>query len=147
MCDFFAIIYELFVGVYGEGLGYHLYGYDSNSSNGYPCLYQTIGIFTLLTSILGVIIFYYVINHPKFSRWFHWLIILIITGIISSSFAYYLPYEDLIADKIFVDFNVSGTNIFLFSFSNFLISSLYFLLFSLALRWWSSNSASTPIPS
>lgn len=155
--NLFAAIYELFIGFYGDNLATHMYG-------GYPCptdgflnqsLYTPIGIFMILSSLLIALIFYYAINHPRFNRWFHWLIILIINSGLNFFLAYYRTHIDLSTESIcpeLVKDPVSGFlyitefNCIGFGFANSIVALFAFVIISFIIRWWSKNCSTCPIP-
>ncbi|ATL46426.1 hypothetical protein COR50_04130 [Chitinophaga caeni] len=130
MNDFVATIFELFYysapfsdDVYAEGI------------------YGQLALVNLLSSFLVAILFYYIINRPSFSRWYHWLLMLIINFLVTYSFAYTLTYNRFTALEL-----EYSSEYFMFSLFNALIASTLFVIFSFSIRWWSSSAKRTPIP-
>ncbi len=148
MKDFFASIYELFTSLYGEDLGLHLYGHNGQAyeTNGGQALYTPIGLAMVLSSLLVVLIFYYAINRPSFNRWYHWLLMMGMAFLGNALAGFYVPYLDVEASRIATDLAVFEGNCVAFGFVNGLYSAVFFVLFSMALRWWSRNCSSTPFP-
>lgn len=149
MNDLFASLYELFLrlGFYNDDLAMHLYGYDC-STGGFDGknLYGPIGLIMFFGSILAAVIFYYVINHPRFNKWFHWLLVLGINAVIQFLVAYIWLRDDLKLGKICEELIVYKEDIAGFSFSNLFLSVFFFTIASLIMRWWSKNCSCTPFP-
>jgi len=84
----FGWIYKLFQGFFGEKLYNYLYGYDelTRTNTGIE-QFTTIGIITVAVSLVFILLYYYVINYPRFNRWWSWLIMLVITGLVNLSIA------------------------------------------------------------
>lgn len=72
--DFFAMLYEaggaITIGQNGQ-FSFDLY------LNG---LYSLFGMLAWLSSLVFLSVFYFAINHPRFNRWYHWLLV---NGIVS----------------------------------------------------------------
>ena len=88
-------------------------------------------------------VYYYVVNSVHLDRWWHWMGILVIGGILSgvASWEYLntkLSPEGL--DEIYSPY--------IFSMGAWcaLIGAILFILASFGIRWWSSNCRHTPIP-
>lgn len=104
-------------------------------------LYVTVSIISVCIAWGGAAIYYYVINSVSFSRWFHWLIILLLASLISSIVGY------LICNSVFLDAGYDfSTQLFNFSLRVFMIEFILFIIVSFSIRWWSSNCRHTPIP-
>ena len=54
-------------------------------------LYTSIGLIGLITSLVLVVAFYFIINRPSFSRWYHWLIMLLINFLIAFLVGLFIP--------------------------------------------------------
>lgn len=106
-------------------------------------LYFSIGLTTLLVSILSCILFYYIINRPKFSKWYHWVFIGLINFVICSSIGYLISYDSL--NSLFPGIYPTS-DFFGFALLNGVISSVYYILSMLLFRWWSTNAKQTPFP-
>lgn len=148
MNDVFASIYELF-NLYGPSLGKYLFGL-STSCVGYDPIgpYTMFGLVLIMSSLSISIIYYYVINHPRFNKWYHWLIIAILNLLINGGFAFYMTYTDLTIGNICKEIisQISVADCFWFAFTNAIWSLVFFIAFSFSIRWWSTNCSSTPIP-
>ena len=155
MKNLFAPIYELLIDLYGQFLAYHLYGYDCQFNAVNKSLYGNIGVSMILISLAICAIFYYVINHPRFNRWYHWLIILLINAGVNFYIAFDITNSDLQQGKICADFvtdpqtnviQIDVMNCIGFGYANAIIATLFFVLFSFSIRWRSKNCSTCPIP-
>lgn len=126
--EIFASIYEMLY--YDEAFSLDLYQEG---------VYSVVGIINLLTNLGMVLIFYYVINRPYFSRWYHWLMILIITVVISFVTGYLVP------NNIFIGLGYEYTLEYIeFAVWNSFISIILFIVFTYLFKWWSTNAKGTP---
>jgi len=149
MSNFFAMIYELFLGLYGQNLGYYLFGFDCDYNVVNQSGYAFVGYWLIGITIAIAVLFYYVINSPKFHRWYHWLIVLGINAIVNFLVAYNFTLGDLNAGKIpecFVT-DIDSTICMGFGLANVIVASLFFIVISYTIRWWSTNASTTPFPS
>ncbi len=146
--DFFAPLYEgLFIGVYGDYLGQHLYGFDGEGFND-PSLYIPCGFITYFTPLALVLLFYYLINSPRFNRWYHWLIFLALSAIICFAVSYgwvYADYDQGYMAESIAQYIEPG-QLIAFGMVNALYGIILFVLFSFILRNWSANCSTTPFP-
>jgi len=86
-------------------------------------------------------LFYYVINSVSFSRWYHWLLVAVISSVLASVAAW------MYCNRVFIEDNIDfTTQLIIFSLVNALIESVLFTVLSFSCRWWSSNCRHTPIP-
>ena len=131
MNDLLAPIYEFFY--YSDPFS------DDIFSEG---LYSPLALGGIIISFALVILFYYIINRPSFSRWYHWGIILLSTFIINFIIAMILPKNRFIAREL----EYFMEDYLVFAFFNAIIACLFFLIFSFLFRWWSTNAKGTPIP-
>lgn len=131
MINIFRFLYELIIGRPQPPMETPLYRSE---------IFPDVGGITLLLITLSMVFFYYyVLNHlmqtARFSHWYHWLGVLLINAVIAFSFAiYYCRINELTPDSY----------IYWFAAANALYSGLFFLLFSLAVKWKSNNAAHTP---
>lgn len=128
--DRFAELYELFF--YSVPFSDDLYEQE---------LYSPLGICVLLIGLTFVILFYYLINRPSFSRWYHWVVILLANFVIAFVIGFILPYNKFEAMGLEYE-----SEYYTFALFNALIATIVFILFSYTLRWWSTNAKQTPIP-
>lgn len=158
----FAKIYNWFESLFGQDLGEYLWGYNCDtqiySGNN---LFTTIGLITLGISFLFVLAYYYLplplFNHPRFNRWWNWLIVLLIAGSINFFIAFEWTINDFlngnISDCIMYTRDLDGNVIsqlineidcWLFGLSNFFVSAGFFIGWTLVLKWRSPNCKHSP---
>ncbi len=149
MKEFFASFYELFsrLGFYNADLGLYLYGYccdtgtfDSDS------LYPMFGWIMIIGSIIMATLFYYIINHPRFNKWSHWLLILGISLLFQYTIPYFTLSDHLEVGRICSDLIVHKSDISGFAFTNLLLALVIYIVASFVMRWWSRNGSCTPYP-
>jgi hypothetical protein len=136
MTEFFASLYELGDMFYFDTFSNDMYDYD---------IYMTIGWFLIASSLVMMFVYYIVIDHPKFSRWFHWALWILILATINFGFAYYWSstelgfiYEDIGTE---VPYSNEFTN---FSIVNAIWSIVFGFIFSIALKWRAVSARRTP---
>ncbi len=144
MNEFFASLYELFVSFFGHDLGMHLNGYHGGEF-GEP-YYIWFGLVLTLGTVFMAVLFYYIINHPRFNKWKHWLIILGAALLIQFVVAYYWILDHLNTGKICNDLIVSKGDITSFGVVHVFWSLMIFAGVSFLIRWWSRNCSCTPYP-
>lgn len=83
-------------------------------------------------------LFYYVINSVSFSRWYHWLVTLLVAATVAPIVSYIYLSGVLSTDY--------GSNLLGFCVLNSVVTMALFVIASFAMRWWSSNCRHTPIP-
>lgn len=130
MNDLFAPIFEFFY--------YSVPFSDDLYSEG---LYSTLGLINGLISLFLVILFYYIINRPSFSKWYHWLIILLTNSVVAFTNGVVLPQSKFVA--LGIEYQ---SEYYVFALYNSIISTLCFIGWSFAFRWWSTSAKQTPFP-
>lgn len=104
-------------------------------------LYSSLGLCNFFISLLFVVLFYYIINRPAFSKWYHWLIILLINFAVAFTLGIVLPQTKFVA--LGIEYH---SEYYVFGLMNALIASLFYFLISFMIRWWSTNAKRTPFP-
>lgn len=132
MNGFFAALYEIITSQETE-LSKLLY--DEKT-------YITVGISMLLLSAVGMAIYYYAINHPRFNRWFHWLLILVVVCLINFSIAYFMA--DGVVWNTYGTTNGYVTQMINFAIANAIWALIFSFLFSMLLKWKSTNAKHSP---
>lgn len=79
----FDSIYYWFSGLFGQPLYKFLRGIDCAEAQTLPDYLPTIGLVTLGVSFVVAVLFYFVINHPYFSKWWSWLLMMSFSGVLS----------------------------------------------------------------
>ena len=158
MDNFFGSIYNWFRSFYGDSLNYYLWGYDPNTGDfTNPNINNHVGLATLVISLIIVLVFYYVINHPKFNKWWSWVITLITNSIINFGVGFGVVFSKytngLIPDNLVKQYDIDGNIIAYliteldcigFGVANIFASALFFFVLSFILKWWSSNAKHAP---
>ena len=156
-------IYCWFESLFGQFLAEYLWGYNCQTEiyDG-KNLFNSIGIIAIVISLVFVLAYYYLplflFNHPRSNRWWNWLIILLIAGGINFFIAYGWTINDLlngdIGDCLMYTRDSDGNIIsqliykkdcWLFGLSNFFVSSMFFIVWSLIFKWRSRNCKHSPI--
>ncbi len=157
MSDFLGTIFGWFQSLWCDNLDYYLWGYEpvTHSYSG-TNIYNIAGLIIIIVSFLIMITFYYIINHPR-SKWWHWIITLIINsaiglfiafGIASSKYANgYIPQE--LMYQLDVNGNIITQHISLldcwgFSFGGAIFATIFFVAFTFIFKWWSSGAKHVP---
>lgn len=120
-------------------VGYYSNEFSNEMYN--ESLYIVVAIVTLSVAWGCALLFYYAINSVSFSRWYHWLIVLVVAAI-ASPVACYLYCNHTFADLGY-DFSTQLTS---FCLIDCAMTILFFVVASFSIRWWSSNCRHTPIP-
>lgn len=158
MDNFFGTIYSWFRSFYGDYLNLYLWGYDPATQNfSNPNINNHVGLATLAISLIVVLVFYYVINHPKFNKWWSWLITLIINSLLNFGVAFGVVFSKYtngnIPANLMYDIDANGNILaeFItkldcigFGVANLFTSALFFFVLSFILKWWSSNAKHAP---
>ena len=130
MNKFFARLYEFF---------YYSSPFSDDVFN--ENLYFGLSLFAIISSVAICFTFYYIINSPRFSKWYHWLVHLAANSIINYLFSV------IYLKKVFFVFGYDYTSeYYLFGLAQAGISFILFLIFTYCIRWWSTNCSTTPIP-
>ena len=104
-------------------------------------LYVTVGLVSVGLAWAIAALYYYLINSVSFSRWYHWMVMLLATSVLSPIVNYVLCKNTFESDGY--DFS---SQLFNFSLRVFAVEIVLFVIVSFAMRWWSSNCRHTPIP-
>lgn len=151
-------IYCWFQSLFGQDLSYYLWGYNPETEGfDNPNIYNFVGIITIPLTLLIVLIFYYVIAHPKYCKWWSWLITMGLTGLVSLFIAYGIVkskwLNGYIHDSLMYLRDESGeivsvligeTNCWGFGIANMIISFISFVIFTLIFKWTSRQLKYVP---
>lgn len=137
MDGFVANLFEFWGGFYLGDFSNDMY------QNGY---YLPIFFIILIISFFSVILFYYGINHPRYNRWWHWLLHNVCTGVIISIFTALYSSDAIIGyyAENGMESPYSWTNYFTLSLISFFWSLIIFFIFSFMFKWWSINCKHSP---
>ena len=147
----FEMIYKWFKWLFGGNLERLLSGHMADEE-GFAVetiaasQYFQVGMITLAITLLFVLLYYYIFNHPRFNRWWSWLIVLLLTGVINLLLGFWWTIKYASEGRI-DDIDASlvySPDCWGFGFANFIISAMWFIVFSLAFKWWSRNCKYSP---
>lgn len=137
MDAFFANLYELFGLVYLDQFSDDMY------TNGF---YVPIGIVMFASIIVVGVLYYYVINHPRWNRWFWWLLIGLLLAVANSITAW------VMADSMLVKLYEQAEMVMPYGMEVFLpfcvvagtLTLFFFFVFSFIIKWGSRNCKHSP---
>lgn len=159
MGDLFGTVYNWFSSFFCEKLAEHLWGWGGEAYTE-ANLYMLSGLVAIAGSLILCLLFYYVINHPRFNRWWSWLIVLLVNAILQFAWASSRILSDfnnnVIADDLMYTRDVETQEITAtlihssdcvgFGIAQAIVATIFFIIFSFSLRWWSKNCSTCPIP-
>lgn len=148
MEDFLGNIYCWFESLFGQNLAEHLWGYNCKSqSYSNSNLFNNVGLIALTISLFIAIIYYYVINHPRFNRWWNWLIMLGVGGVINLLIGHYITATDFVNGYIgdclmyvrdeegnIISYLIHEADCWMFGVANLIVSIGFFIAFSLIIN-------------
>lgn len=147
----FETIYRWFASLFGGDMADYLSGYDC-PSEGFTANNKFVmyGFIALGVALVVALVYYYVINHPRFNKWWSWLLMLLLVGLINLFVGAGMTLGDLYAGDI-GDCLINGENGgiynstgWMFGLANFFVSAIFFFVLSISLKWWSVNCKRTP---
>lgn len=143
MLAIFDELYYRFAAMYAEELDRFLIG---DYGNGGPDLYIPIGLITLAVSLVVVLLYYYVFQHPRYSRWWSWLLTMILNGVISMFIAAGTALSRLNSGAIPEDLAeyIYPLDCWMFGVANLLVSFIFYIVFTFTLKWWSRDAKHVP---
>jgi hypothetical protein len=151
----FETIYRWFASLFGGDMADYLSGYvcpSEESEGGYVGNNQfaMYGIIALGIALAVMFIYYYVINHPRFNKWWSWLLMLLLVGISNFGIAIARLWDEYYtvgtAECLITGENggIDGNTAIGFGLANFIVSAIFFIIFSIGLKWWSTNCKRSP---
>lgn len=148
--EFFSFFYR--INFYGQDLFYHLSGWDSSiqdfiqDNNQLPLLW----LVAFGSAALVFVLYYFIINHPRVNRLWHWFIALAIPILFVFIYSRALVIADISGTTMHpVDptLNVASNNATMFGLYNGILSGIFFFLLSIAFRFGSRNCKNIPFKS
>lgn len=144
MFEFFFRLKQL----YGAGLYEHLKGWDDSIMDYNPdyCRFPGLFFWVFGIAIVAFVLYYYVINHPRFNRWWSWLIMLGIVAISSNWRGAYVVYADIQLGNIApsLDTSIGWANCIYFGTYCMFLSVIIYFICTLLFRRWSRNCKHSP---
>lgn len=146
MGQFFGSMYCLFEEFFGLNLADYLWGIASPLAT--TNMFIGIGLSMLGVSLFVVVLFYYIIDHPKLNNWWSWAIFLVVNAVANFFIGWQWVLRDYYDGKMVDDKSVAllidESNILCFGVSNMILSVVAFALFSYIMKWWSRNVSKAP---
>lgn len=151
MGEFFGSIYCWFEDFFGLELAEYLWGNSSPLSD--TNSFIGIGLSMFIISLVMVLIYYYVVNHPRLNHWWGWGIFLVTNAVINFIVGWQWVLKDYYDGKmVTIDpatnlqtpLNIGESEILYFGVSNMLLSVMIYVIFSFIFKWWSSNCSRAP---
>lgn len=159
MNEILGNIYCWFETLYAQNLADYLWGYDCATGQFTNAnLYNTIGFYTIGISLLISLTYYIFVDHPKLSKWWVWLGVLLINSTINLLLGHWITASKLLNGDIpqclmyQVDSNgkivsqlIYTSDCWGFGLSNFFVSAMFFVAFSFIVKWKSVACKYSPI--
>ena len=141
MGDFFGSLYCIFEDFFGLDLADYMWGNtaDEQTSN----LFIGIGYWLLGLSALVTIVFYYVINKPRFGNIWAWLVVCVFNAGLNFAMGYYWTVSDKYAGLMVAtnpqtgiqeELSISQSDCLCFGVSNALLSIAVFFIISIIIK-------------
>lgn len=151
MSEFFGSIYCWLEDFFGLELADYLWGVSSPEQN--SNMFIGIGLSMLGISLFMVVLFYYIINHPRLNNWWGWSIFLCVNAIINFIVGWQWVLKDYynglmvkaspVTGKM-EDLPISTSDLLAFGVANMIDSIIAFVIFSYIIKWWSTNVSRAP---
>lgn len=104
-------------------------------------LYTVVAASTVAVAWSFAAIYYYAIDTVRFSRWYHWLLVMATAMFVAVSIN--TVYPESVFSGAGLDFS---HRLFSFNIIDCVFVALMFLVASFSMRWWSKNCRHTPFP-
>lgn len=150
-------LYGWFKTFWCQNLDYFLWGYDP-ASGGYTNqnVFNLIGLITMAVSLIIVLFYYYIFNHPRFCRWWSWLITMALCGfiglIIGSETVLSRYNNGFIPADLMWDYSTEPATLLITTadcwgvgIANIFIAAIFFIILSFAFKWWSPAAKHVPV--
>ena len=139
MNEIFANLFELWGVFYIETENFSDQLYEYN-------IYTPIGWFLMISCVVWMLLYYKLIDHVNFARWYHWLIWLVLLCLINFGFAYYWSTTEL--EFHFQEAN-GGEPPYSGEYVNFslvivLYTAIFGIIWSLIFKRFAINTKTTP---
>lgn len=151
MGQFFGSIYCWFEDFFGLELANYMWGVTSPYQG--ANMFIGIGLWMLGISLCLVVLYYLILDHPRLCRWWGWFIFLVVDGLIN----FFVGWQRLLSDyyggkMVYLDsttdqevpLNITEANCLAFGVSNLMISIMFFFVFSMMIKWFSTNCSRAP---
>ena len=145
--EFFEFFYR-WKTFYGPALFDHLKGWDDALMDYNPDynVFPSLFLWTFGIAATVFVLYYYLINSPRLSRWWHWLITMLIVAAVS----YWLGFRTVITDLVQQTISsslatyIGRNNAMMFGIYNMGLAVLWYFVLTLCFRRWSRNCKHSP---
>lgn len=166
----FTNLYSWFQGLFGAELFDYLAGYDCEAELTQTNFLFAIGLSVFLLTAIVNLMFYF-IPHVSFSRWYHWLLTMVVVSVLSGVIGWGIAYgqmgnmpayalygvNQVVADGdgsncdslvaiAGADPVIRNSNFIMFGLANVIISFALFFIMTFVVRWFSKQCRLTPFP-
>ena len=151
MDQLFGSIYCWLEDFFGLPLADYLWGVSSPRQT--SVMFIGIGLSMVAISFAIVVLYYYIVNHPRLNNWWGWTIFLGINAatnfVVGWQWVLKDYYDGLMvrvdpATGKDVDLDIFPSDIIAFGVTNTINAMIAFLLFSYMIKWWSTNCSRAP---
>ena len=151
MDQFFGSIYCWLEDFFGLPLADYLWGVSSPRQT--SVMFIGIGLSMIVISLAIVVLYYYIVNHPRLNNWWGWTIFLGLNAIINFVVGWQWvlkDYYDGLMVKLDpatgkeIDLDIFPSDIIAFGVTNMINAMITFLVFSYIIKWWSTNCSRAP---
>ena len=151
MDQLFGSFYCWLEDFFGLPLADYLWGVSSPKQT--SVMFIGIGLAMAIVSFSMVVLYYYIVNHPRLNNWWGWTIFLSINAVINYVVGWQWvlkDYYDGLMVKLDpatgkeVDLPIFSSDIIAFGVTNMIDSIIAFIIFSYFFKWWSTNCSRAP---
>jgi hypothetical protein len=151
MDQFFGSIYCWLEDFFGLPLADYLWGVSSPRQT--SVMFIGIGLSMIVISLAIVVLYYYIVNHPRLNNWWGWTIFLGVNAAINFVVGWQWvlkDYYDGLMVKLDpatgkeIDLDIFPSDIIAFGVTNMINAMITFLVFSYIIKWWSTNCSRAP---
>lgn len=151
MDQLFGSIYCWLEDFFGLPLADYLWGISSPKQE--SVMFIGIGMTMLFISFLMVVLYYYVLNHPRLNNWWGWTIFLVVNSLVNFVVGWQWVLKDYYGGFMVkidqatgneVDLPIFESDLLAFGVTNMIDSIIAFILFSYIIKWWSTNCSRAP---
>lgn len=151
MDQFFGSIYCWLEDFFGLPLADYLWGVSSPKQT--SVMFIGIGLAMVIVSFSMVVLYYYIVNHPRLNNWWGWTIFLAINAAINYVVGWQWVLKDYYNGLMVkldpatgkeVDLPIFSSDIIAFGVTNMIDAIIAFIVFSYIIKWWSTNCSRAP---
>lgn len=151
MDQLFGSIYCWLEDFFGLPLADYLWGISSPSQG--SVMFIGIGLSMIILSFIMVVLFYYIVDHPRLNNWWGWSIFLGVNAIINFFIGWQWVLKDYYDGFMIridpssgkeVNLPIFESDLLAFGVTNMIDAIIAFFIFSYIIKWWSTNCSRAP---